>query len=155
VPVHACIFRELVGHDAAAGVEGEDVEAISLVADLLAGGGGGFPVGEVAGEPGDFFGRLVAEFLAHIVDGAVDGFLRDGDDEEFGEVLSQEGEAGAVADAFAAAGDDGDFAGLVGGFFEGESVFGFGEVVGWAAEVLGDGAFDGVYGWVSGEGAGP
>lgn len=84
VAVDARVFGELVGHDPAAGVENQDVEAVGLIADLLAGFGDGFPVGEVALQSGDLFGCFFAELLLDVADGAVDGCFGHGEDEESG-----------------------------------------------------------------------
>ena len=145
VPVEARVFGELERHDAAAGVEDEDVEAVGLGVDLFAGFGDGFEIRQVALQPGYLGGDFCAEFFFDIVEGALDGFFRDGEDEQFGEVVLQEREAGGVADPLAAAGDDADFAALVRGFFEAEAMLGFCDGVGGAAEVLGNGVFDGLH----------
>ncbi len=81
VAVDACILGELVGHDPAGGVEDQDVEAVGLIADLLAGFGDGLPVRDVALKPGDLVGGTLTEFLFHVGDGAVDGFFGDREDE--------------------------------------------------------------------------
>jgi hypothetical protein len=51
--------------------------------------------------------------------------------------MAEQGVRDAVADAFAAAGDDGDFAGEVWGLVEGELVGG--KLGRWASQVLRDG----------------
>lgn len=79
----------------------------------------------------------MAEFFSNGLFGAVDDFFGDGEDEEFADVVGEEGVCYAVADTFAAAGDDGDFVGEVGGFGERELVGC--ELFGWTTKVLGDG----------------
>lgn len=79
----------------------------------------------------------MAEFFSDGPLGAVDDVFGDGEDEEFADVVRQKSVGDAVADTFAAAGDDGDFVGEVGGFGERELVGC--ELFGWTTEVLGDG----------------
>lgn len=79
----------------------------------------------------------MAEFLSDELFGAVNNVFGDGEDEELADIVGEEGVCDAVADTFAAAGDDGDFVGEVGCFGERELVGC--ELFSWTTEVLGDG----------------
>ena len=90
MPVHA-VVRELVGHDSAAGVVDEDIEAVCGVADLLRDLGDLAPVREVAFDPVCAVCFVCAKVLFDRVFGAGDDFLRDGEDEELADVFGEEG----------------------------------------------------------------
>jgi hypothetical protein len=69
VPVDAVVC-ELVGHDAAGGVQDQDVEAVGLRGDLLGGFGDGGPVGEVRKfDEGDFARDLAVELVGDVFQG--------------------------------------------------------------------------------------
>ena len=94
------VLGELVGHDAAAGVVDEDVDAVGSLGDLV----GDFfdfgPVAHVALEPGDFLSNLGAHLFRDDFFVVVDDFLREGENVDVLDVLAEHGVDAAPADTF-------------------------------------------------------
>lgn len=121
VAIHA-IIRNLTTHNPPPCVMHEDVQPVRRLLDLLRHRPHGLPVGHVALDPFRAIGLVLSEFLGDGFLGALDDVLGDGEDVQLGDVVREERVGDAVADALAAAGDDGDFAGLVGGVGDVECV---------------------------------
>lgn len=114
------IVGELISHDASPSVVDDNVEPIRCVLDLLSDILDLLPVTQVALQPGDSLGRVVSHFLGHGLSGAVDDVLGDGEDEELGDVATEQSVCHAEAYTLAAPGHDGNFAGQVWSLLETE-----------------------------------
>lgn len=107
------VVSELVGHDTPRSIIHQNIKTICVVLDLLSDLLDALPVAHVALEPFRAPGLLGTEVFCDGILGAVDDFLGDGEDVNLGYVMLEEGVSDAVADAFAAPGDDGYLACLV------------------------------------------
>lgn len=136
VPINA-ILRKLIAHDASSSIIDEHVQPISLAVNLRRHIANPLPITEITLDPDGPFSDLLPHVLGDGVLGPVDDFLADAEDEHLLGAPRQERVGAGVPDAFGAAGNEGDFVGLVGYGFEAELVgAGF---LGAAAEVLGYG----------------
>ena len=81
---------ELVGHDAAAGVVDQDVDAVGLVGDSVGGFFGLLEVGQIAPKPGHFLRRLFAHLLCDCAERVLDHVLGQRDDEQLLDAVSEE-----------------------------------------------------------------
>lgn len=101
------VVSELVGHDAPRGIVHQNIKTIRVVLDLLRYLLDALPVTHVALKPFRALGLVGTEVFRDGILGAVNNVLGDGEDVNLGDVVLEEGVRDAVADALAAASDDG------------------------------------------------
>ena len=94
------VVGELIGHYPPRSIIDEDIEAIRTITNLVGDFSRFLPVAQISLDPFEPLGLVLAQFLGDGFDGPVDHVFRDGDDEDFGDIVGQEGVYGAVADTF-------------------------------------------------------
>lgn len=107
------IIGKLIRHDPPRRIIHKNIQSIRGPLDLLPSILHLLPIGHIALDPFRPISLLLTEFLRNSPFSACDDLLRDGEDEDFGDVVLEERVGHAVADALASAGYNGDFAGLI------------------------------------------
>ena len=97
------VVCQLVGHDSSGGIVDEDVQPVCLLLDDVCCLNYLRPLAQIALEPDNFLGCCLTHFLFDGINGTINDIFGNGEDEDFGDVVCEQGVRATIAYALRAA----------------------------------------------------